>query len=201
MRRPRRPTVDLLVVFAVVFAVQQVAGVVGFGVEWFALATPLRRPWTVVTTVYAHATLGHLLANAVGLVVVGLLLERSTTRTRFHGFVLGTGMLSAGAEFLIGAALGSPVAVLGASGAVLAGFGYVLADNRLAGGVLSWAGLGRRGSVALLIAVAAVVTLVTFGPGVAVVAHFTGFVVGALAGRGGVLRAGGRQGRGDSLRG
>jgi membrane associated rhomboid family serine protease len=195
MRRPKRPTVDLLIAFWAVFILQRVAGVVGFGIEWFALATPLRRPWTLVTTVYAHATLGHLLANAVGIVVVGLFLERATTRVRFHGFVLVTGMVSAGAEFLVGTVLGTPVAVLGASGAILAGFGYLLAGNRVAGGVLSRVDLGRRGSAALLIGVAVAVTLLTAGPGVALVAHFTGFAVGAVAGRSGLLRAGGRTGR------
>ena len=197
MRRPKRPTIDLLVVFAAVFALQQVAGVVGVGVEWFALATPLRRPWTLVTTVYAHASLGHLLANAVGVVVVGVVLERSTTRVRFHGFVLVTGMVSALAELLVGTVLGTPVAVLGASGAVLAGVGYLLAANRLADGVLSRAALGRRGSVALLLVVAIAVTLLTAGPGVAVVAHFAGFAVGAIAGRVGVLDAGRRTARSD----
>lgn len=192
MRRPKRPTVDLLVVFVAVFVLQQVAGAVGFGIEWFALATPLRRPWTLITTVYAHATLGHLFANAVGLVVVGSILERSTTRARLHGFVLGTGAISAGAEFLLGAALGGPIAVLGASGAVLAGVGYLLAGNRLTGGVLSRVDLGRRGSAALLVAVAVGVTLLTAGPGVAVVAHFTGFALGTVAGRLGVLRVGSR---------
>jgi len=197
MRRPRRPTVDLLIAFSAVFLLQQVAGVVGFGTEWFALATPLRRPWTPVTTVYAHATLGHLVANAVGLVVVGLALERATTRVRFHGFVLVTGMVSAGAEFLVSVALGAPVAVLGASGAILAGFGYVLAGNRVTGGALSRIDPGRRRSAALLIGVAVAVTLLTAGPGVALVAHFTGFVLGAVAGRLGVLRAGGRADRPD----
>lgn len=195
MRRPKRPTVDLLFAFAGVFAVQQVAGAVGIGVEWFALATPVRRPWTTVTTVYAHANLGHLLANAVGLVVVGLVLERSTTRTRLHAFVLVTGMISAAAEFLVGVAFGSPVAVLGASGAILAGFGYVLAGNRVVGGVLSRLDLGRRGSTALLLCVAVAVTLLTAGPGVALVAHCTGFAVGAVAGRLGVLRVDRRTGR------
>ena len=189
MRRPRRPTVDLLFVLAATFALQQVAGAVGFGVEWFALATPLRRPWTIVTTVYAHATLGHLLANAVGLAVVGLLLERSSTRLRVHGFVLGTGATAAAVEFLVGTAVGPPVAVLGASGAVLAGVGYLLAGNRLSDGVLTRANLGRRGSAALLVGVAIGVTLLTAGPGVAVVAHFTGFVLGAVAGRLGILGA------------
>ena len=151
MRRPKRPTVDLLVVFAGVFAVQQVAGAVGLGVEWFALATPVRRPWTLIATVYAHAGLGHLLATAVGLVVVGLVLERSTTRARFPAFVLVTGIVSASAESLVGVAL----------------------------------------------AVAAAVTLLTAGPGVALVAHGTGFAVGVVAGRAGVLRADAETGRVD----
>lgn len=189
MRRPKRPTVDLLLVLVATFALQQVAGAVGLGVEWFALATPLRRPWTVVTTVYAHATPGHLLANAVGLAVVGLALERSSTRLRVHGFVLGTGATAAAVEFLVGTAFGVPVAVLGASGAVLAGVGYLLAANRLSDGVLARANVGRRGSVALLVGVAVAVTLLTAGPGVAVVAHFTGFVLGAVAGRLGILGA------------
>jgi membrane associated rhomboid family serine protease len=199
MSRPRRATVDLLVVLAAVFGLQQVAGAVGFGIEWFALATPVRRPWTLVTTVYAHASLGHLLANAVGLLVVGLVLERSTTRVRFHAFVLAAGMVSAGVEFLVGAALGTPVAVLGTSGAVLAGVGYLLAGNRLAEGVLARIEIGRRGSAALLLGVAAAVTLLTAGPGVAVVAHFTGFAAGAVAGRVGVLRDGSRTGTVDGV--
>jgi membrane associated rhomboid family serine protease len=79
--------------------------------------------------------------------------------------------------------------VLGASGAVLAGVGYLLAGNRLSDGVLTRANLGRRGSAALLVGGAIGVTLLTAGPGVAVVAHFTGFVLGAVAGRLGILGA------------
>ena len=193
MRRPKRPTVDLILLFAGVFVVQRVAGGLGVGVGGFALATPVARPWTLVTSVYAHATVGHLLANAVALVVVGLVLERSTTRSRFHAFVLVTGAVSAVAELLVGAALGRPTAVLGASGAILACFGYVLAGNRLAGGLLSRVDLGRRGAVALLALAAGVVTLLTAGPGVAVVAHATGFVLGVVAGRVRLLRPTGKQ--------
>lgn len=188
MRRPSSPTVDLLVLFGVVYLVQFVGGIVGLGATWFALAAPLERPWTLVTTVYAHASVWHLLTNAVALGLVGVALERFTTRARFHGFVLVTGMIAAVTEFLVGVFLGTPVAVLGASGAILALYGYVLAGNPVAGRVLSVVDLSRRAKIALVAGVALVVTVVTVGPGVALVAHFTGFVLGLGAGRLRVLR-------------
>ena len=190
MRRPKRPTVDLLAIFVGIFAAQRVVGLLGGGIGWFALATPLARPWTLVTNVYAHASVGHLLANAVSVVVIGLPLERVTTRARFHAFVLVTGATAALAELASGSLLGRQPAVLGASGAILAGVGYVLAGNRIAGGLLSRIDPGRRGAATLLVAAAVAVTLLTAGPGVAVVAHATGFVLGLVAGRLGLLDSG-----------
>lgn len=184
----RSPTLDLLVVFGVVFLVETLGGVVGVGPTWFALATPLSRPWTLVTSVYAHANLTHLLANAVALVFVGFVLEPFTTRLRLHLFVLVTGVLSGLAELLVGGLFGRPVAVLGASGAVLALYGYAIAGNRLTGGILDRLDLGPRATLALVVGVALLVTLVTASAGVALVAHFTGIVLGVVAGRLGVLR-------------
>lgn len=189
MRDPNSPTVDLLVLFGVVFVCQRLGGLVGLGTPWFALAIPAARPWTLVTAVYAHASLAHLLANAVALAVVGLALERTTTRVRFHAFVLVTGTLAGLAELLVGALTGTPVAVLGASGAILALYGYVLAGNPITGGVLAAVNLGRRAKAVLVAVAALAVTVLTAGPGVALVAHFTGFGMGVVAGRVGMLRA------------
>ena len=83
---------------------------------------------------------------------------------------------------------GRPSAVLGASGAVLALYGYVLSGNPLAGGLLARLDLGRRAKVVLLVALALLVTIVTAGPGVALVAHFVGFALGVVGGRFRVLR-------------
>lgn len=190
MRRPASPTLDLLAVFGAVFVCQRLGGFFGLGIAWFALAAPVAHPWTLVTSVYAHASLVHLLSNAVALAVVGLALERATTRGRFHGFVLVTGMLAAVTEFLVAGLVGTPVAVLGASGAVLALYGYVLAGNPVTGGLLSLFDLGRRAKVLLVAVVALAVTLLTASPGVALVAHFTGFALGLVAGRLRVLRVG-----------
>lgn len=188
MRRSDSPTVDLLVVFGVVYLVQRIGGIVGLGVSWFALAAPLVRPWTLITNVYAHASIWHLLTNAIALVVVGIVLEQSTTRTRFHGFVLVTGMLAAAAELLVAVILGTPVAVLGASSAILALYGYVLTGNPIAGGLLAVVDLGQRAKIVSIVGLALVLTIVTASPGVALVAHFTGFALGLIAGRLRVLR-------------
>lgn len=136
------------------------------------------RPWTLVTSVYAHASLGHLFANAVALALVGFAVERFTTRIRFHTFVLVTGMLAGLTELYISDLVGPPVAVIGASGAILALYGYVLAGNSLTGGLL-----GRRGKVVLVVIVAFGVTFLTAAPGVALITHFTGIVLGLIAGR------------------
>jgi membrane associated rhomboid family serine protease len=189
MRWPRSPTVDLLAVFVAVFAVQQIGGLAGVGLAAFALSLPLTvAPWTLVTSVYAHATVGHLVANAVALAIVGFALERFTTRARFHGYVLVTGAIAGVAQLFVGAVAGGGVAVLGASGAILALYGYVLAGNPLAGGLLDRLDLGRREQLVLLVAVAVVVTLLTAGSGVALVAHATGFALGLVAGRRRLLR-------------
>lgn len=191
MRWPASPTADLLAVFVAVFALQQLAGLVGWGFAVFALALPLSvAPWTVVTSVYAHASLTHLLANAVALAIVGLPLERFTTRARFHTFVLTTGAVAGLAQLAVDGLLGGSPAVLGASGAILALYGYVLAGNPLAGGLIDRLNLGRRGRLALLAAVAVLVTLLTAGSDVALVAHAAGFVLGLVAGRVRLLHVG-----------
>lgn len=187
---PDSPTADLLAVFAVVFAAQHLGAIAGIGVAWFALSAPLAAPWTLVTSVYAHASVGHLVANAVALAVVGFALERFTSRLRFHGFVLVTGVAAGAAEWAVSDLAGASTAVLGASGAILALYGYVLAGNPVTGGLLARLPVGRRGKLALLGGVVVVLTLLTARSGVAVVAHAAGFALGLVSGRYHVLRAG-----------
>ena len=188
---PKSPTLDLLGVFVAVFVLQRVGGLLGAGAAWFALSLPLAvAPWTLVTSVYAHGSLGHLAANAVALAVVGFALARGTTRGRFHAFVLLTGAVAGVAELVVADLFGAPTAVIGASGAVLALYGYALAGNPVAGGLLSRLPLGRRGRLSLLVAAVLLLTLLTARAGVAIVAHATGFALGLLAGRYHVLRPG-----------
>ncbi|ADJ16412.1 rhomboid family intramembrane serine protease [Halalkalicoccus jeotgali] len=182
------PTVETLLVMGVVFALQTAVSVVGLMAFFFVLAPPVDvRPWTLVTSVYAHGGVGHLLANALALLVFGLLVERRTTRVRFHAFFLTTGVLAGIAQITIGSLAGPPQGVLGASGAIFALMGYVLAGNAVSTTLLDRVRLSGRMQFALFVVLAALVTIATGAPGVALIAHFTGLVLGLLAGRAGVL--------------
>lgn len=185
------PTIETLALIAVVFTLQQFAdlvgslvGIAGFGFAFFALSPPLTiYPWTLVTSVYAHASLLHLLSNALALLVVGLVVEAVTTRGRFHAFFVATGVLAGVLQVFASGFVGAPAGVLGASGAILALVGYVLAANPVSDTVLDRLGLRRRAQFALFALLAVVVTLVTGTAGAALIAHFVGLLVGLVAGR------------------
>jgi membrane associated rhomboid family serine protease len=190
MAEARSATLQTLFALLCVFALQSLGGLVGVGSSWFALSPPLdARPWTLLVAVYAHAGPAHLAANALGVLVVGPLVERGTTRVRFHAFFAGSGALAGLVEVLVSGLAGPGVAVLGASGAVFALLGYALAGNRVVGTVLDRFDVDRSVTLGLFVLVAAVLTLATAAPGIALVAHFTGVVVGLLAGRVNLLRA------------
>jgi membrane associated rhomboid family serine protease len=185
----RSPTLTLVVVFVAVYLVELLVGAFGVPKSAFALATPVTlRPWTLVTSVYAHGSVGHLLANSVGLVLVGLVLERRTSRERFHLFFLVTGSLAGLSQVWVAGFFGVRLPVLGASGAVFALVGYVLAGNRVSDTILSAVPLSGRAQLAVFVVLAAALTLLTASQGVALVAHFTGLLLGLLAGRDHVLR-------------
>lgn len=186
---PSRPVLTTLALCLGTFAIQTLGGVLGIGPGAFALALPIgHRPWTLLTSVYAHGGGGHLLANAVALVVVGPLVAYVTTAARFHAFFLGTGSASGIVQVVVAAPFGG-AAVLGASGAIFALFGYLLVGNRASERVLSWLPFGRRGRLLVFVGTAALLTAVTAAPGAALVAHFAGFCLGAGAGRFRVLHA------------
>ncbi len=208
MRRPEAsPTLLVLAVLVAVFLLQELVVVLfGFGAarSLFVLSAPVgRAPWTVVTSVFAHSSTSHLLANGVGLLFVGLPLERTTTRDRFLAFFVLTGVVAGIAEVtvsgtvagvlswlsalpLVGALFPAPpggVGVLGASGAVFGLLGYLLTGNPLTDRVVAGVDLSPRAQLVAFALLAVVLTLATAGPRVALLAHFTGLLVGLLAGR------------------
>ncbi|PSP86057.1 rhomboid family intramembrane serine protease [Halobacteriales archaeon QS_6_64_34] len=198
MRALRRsPTVVTLALILTVFACQQVAGLLGWR-GLFALSNPLlARPWTLVTSVYAHAGVSHLVANALALALGGLVVERLTTGARFHAFFVGVGALAGATQVAVVGLVGplvpgvpAQVSVLGASGAVLGLYGYLLGANRLTERFVAGVELAPWVQLTLGAALAAVITLLTANPGAALVAHFTGLLVGFLAGRAHLLAPG-----------
>ncbi|MDG5819196.1 rhomboid family intramembrane serine protease [Natronococcus sp. A-GB7] len=200
------PILEVLLIFVVVLIAQTVAAVISAGLMagLFVLGPPLTaNPWTIVTSVYAHSGLGHLLSNSVGLVLFGWPIARATTRLRFHTFFLVTGALAGitqvvTSSFFASIGVGDPTAVLGASGAVFALAGYLIAGNRLSDAFASVVEIPRWAAVAVFVVLAAVITIATGAPGVALIAHFTGFLLGLLAGRAGVLDVASRRARADA---
>jgi membrane associated rhomboid family serine protease len=198
VRVPNSPTVETLGVIAIVFTLQQFAGlfgtlvgISGFALGFFALNLPLTvYPWTLVTSVYAHVGLVHLLSNAVVLLIVGLVVESVTDRTRYHLFFLATGVLAGLTEVVASGLFGQPTGVLGASGAIFGLVGYVLAANPVSETILDRLRLRRRVQFGLFVLFAVGLTLITGTAGAALIAHFVGLLVGLLAGRLRLLHAG-----------
>lgn len=189
MDRGRSPTTTLIGVLVVVFLCQTLAWVLGSPLA-LAVAWPLtHRPWTLVTSVFAHTGLFHLASNALGLFVLGLVLERRTSATRFYAFFLAVGAVAGATEATVTHFLGEGVSVVGASGAVFGLLGYVLAGNRLTAAVTDRITVSPKVAVVVVLVVALVITWLTRGHRVALIAHFTGLVLGLLAGRAHLLRA------------
>lgn len=198
MRLRESPTVETLTAFLVVFLAQQLGGLVGVGYRAFALAPPLLdAPWTLVTSSYAHASVPHLLGNAVALGAIGLAVERTSTRFRFHAFFVLTGALAGSIQVLVDGLVGQPTAVLGASGAVFAFLGYAVTGNPATRAALGRLSLDRSTLLLLGALLAGLVTLATAAPTVALTAHFAGFFAGLVAGRRRVLHAGAGRRRAD----
>ncbi|WP_207586952.1 rhomboid family intramembrane serine protease [Halomontanus rarus] len=185
------PILETLGLFVIVFVVQQFAylvGAVGLMTGLFVLTPPLEtNPWTVVTSVYAHGSLGHLLSNSIALAVFGWPIARMTTRFRFHAFFIVTGALAGITQIWVMSVFGEMTGVLGASGAVFALLGYLITGNRISESIAGRISVPWWVTLLFFVSIAIAATVLTAGPGVALVAHFTGFLLGLVAGRARVL--------------
>lgn len=179
------PVFELLTAFVVVFLVQQVTRFANLTAALFVLQSPVgTNPWTVVTSVFAHGDWGHLLGNSIGLLVIGIPIAIYTTRFRFHLFFVTAGALAGISQIV----LSNTGGVLGASGGVFALLGYLIASNRISSTLGSLVSVPRWLAYLFFFALAGVVTVLTASPGVALIAHFTGFLFGLLTGRLNVLK-------------
>jgi membrane associated rhomboid family serine protease len=191
------PVIEVLVVFLVVFVVQLVTALANLVGSLFVLSAPLaENPWTIPLSVYAHGSINHLLSNAIALILFGWPVARATTRPRFHVFFVVTGSIAGISQIYVSESLASApliggsasVGVLGASGAVFALLGYFLASNRLSSTLGSFLSVPRWLRYAAFVIIAILLTMATAQPGVALIAHFIGLLLGLVAGRFNLLR-------------
>lgn len=153
----------------------------------------LRQPWTLVTYMFLHANLGHILFNMLGLFFFGPQVEQRLGGRRFLILYFVSGLAGALASIV----LTPHVAIIGASAAI---FGVFLAFAQFwpHAQVLIWGIIPVQARV--LIIIMTVMSLLggttrLIEPNVAHFAHLGGFVGGWL-----VLRWYGMRSRTDRLR-
>jgi membrane associated rhomboid family serine protease len=147
-------------------------------VQWALILIPglvLLRPWTIVTYMFLHADLWHILFNMLGLFFFGPRLEARLGGRRFLGLYFASGIAGALLSLLTPGA-----AILGASGATFGVFlGYAMYWPRER--VLIWGILPVEARVLVIVmTVLALYGGMTGGGGVAHLAHLGGFAGGFL---------------------
>jgi membrane associated rhomboid family serine protease len=181
-----KATKQTLGIIATVFIAQffSISLIQTVSLDFYTFAYPIINtdPWTIVLNIYSHAGIGHLISNAIALIILGFIVERVTTPIRFHIFFVLTGIIAALTEITFWFFVGPSTSVLGASGAIFGLMGYAVTGNNLADSFIETLNLGRTGTLILFAGLATLVTLATASEGVAIIAHATGFFIGAISG-------------------
>ena len=146
---------------------------IGFNLNaWLAVSpySPYYAPWQLVTAMFAHGSLEHLLMNIVSLWWLGTLLERMQGTVRFAIVYFVSGIVGnlVFALFSDGYAVGASGAIFGMLGAV-AVLLYKHRQSPVAKAMLQG-----------LLVMIAINVVNSFMPGIALEAHFGGLLAGAL---------------------
>ncbi|MFH0830162.1 MAG: rhomboid family intramembrane serine protease [Candidatus Aenigmatarchaeota archaeon] len=137
-------------------------------------STVLYQPWTLVTSIFAHASFEHIFFNMFGLFLFGMLLENIIGGRRWLQIFFAAGLL--------GGLVGLPFydATLGASGAI---FGIIGALGMLRPRMTVYLGyVPMPMAIAVIIWAASDIFGFFFPSDIANVAHLAGLVVGLAAG-------------------
>lgn len=154
----------------------------------FRLQAPLTEDWwQLPLSVFAHADMAHLTGNAMLIAVFGSAVVLFSSLIRYHLFFVVAGMLAGASQIVALEAFGDAAPVLGASGAALALLAYALTSNSISTWILGHVPRWVVAFVVLTITLA--LTLRFAGLNIANVGHFTGALIGAVAGHFNLLRA------------
>ncbi len=183
-------TVILLSFFIQIYAASQ-----GLMEQYFILETPLEKyPWTIITAVFAHSGINHLTSNMTGLLLFGIPVAWKASTFKFHLFFISTGALAGISQVLTSYYLyqigfgAEPIGVVGASGAVFALMGYLITSNKVSEKTSQYIPLPNKLRYLLYFGVATWITLATASPQAALIGHFTGLMLGLVAGKKNLLR-------------
>ena len=134
--------------------------------------------WGLVTPVFIHGSLWHLLFDMLWLVQLGRVLERTLPPAVYLGFIIASAAVGSATEMLVSGQIG-----IGMSGVVYAMFGLMWAGR---GYDASWRAIATRGNLQYLIGWGIFCVFATylhwFGLSVANGAHAGGFLFGLCIG-------------------
>ncbi|MHB1173194.1 MAG: rhomboid family intramembrane serine protease [Lacisediminihabitans sp.] len=159
-------TYSLIVLCVIVFIAQSIGGPnITLYLSYYPRFT-VAEPWTMVTALFAHGSILHILFNMFSLFIFGPIIESLLGRWRFVALYLLSGFGGSVAVLLLAPASG----VLGASGAIFGLLGAFFVMQRRLGG----------NSLQLLIVIGLNLVIGFVLPNVSWQAHVGGLVVGGL---------------------
>ena len=126
----------------------------------------------VVTSVFLHANLAHILANSLGLIICGFILKMSYSSSKIK-FIIVVGVFISG---LFTWLLSSPAIVIGASGLVFCFIGVLIANAYFKPSLLSW----FQALLCLFFYSGALLSLLSIQQGISWAGHFSGLLTGCL---------------------
>ncbi len=147
------------------------AALFAFGAKW-GPAIELGQPWRLVTALFLHSGIVHLLFNCYALANLGPLIENSFGRRKFFLIYMGTGI----ASFLASTIFSPRALSVGCSGAIFGLLGFAVVYGRFRGGAAG------REIAAQLMRWVIMGVLLFFMPGIDSAAHFGGLATGAALG-------------------
>ena len=118
MEQNRHYALWLTGIMAAVFVLQIIFPAVTYNLRLVS-ADAWSRPWTLLTAVFLHAGIAHILFNGLGLLMFGSILEQTIGSKRFLFVFFVAGLLSSIAStFFYGAVVGASGAIFGVIGAL-----------------------------------------------------------------------------------
>ncbi len=188
------PVTQLSLIIILAFIAQSYSAGLGLMEKYFVLQAPLfEHPWTVITSVFAHSGLNHLTSNLTGLFLFGIPVAWKASRPRFYIFFIFTGSMAGISQVLTSyylydlGLISQSLGVLGASGAIFALLGYLITSNRISNFTSNYIPVPAKLRYLLYIGTAGWITVSTASRGSALIGHFTGLVLGLLAGKKNIL--------------
>ena len=175
----------IIAVYILEWVTLATSGPDAFYALWTISADFVTKPWTVVTSIFAHSTasFNHILFNSLGLIFFGQTVERLIGTRRYTYLFLGAGVLAGIAQVLIMKLLFDDMtAALGASGALQGVMGTLVVLAPTLTVLVFFVIPAPLWAIVILYVLLDIVGFISPTSGVANAAHLVGLAVGLAYG-------------------